>query len=434
MAAIGTIALNANSMAVIGTGTKFTTEAQVGGALVTYIGNVPYTFVIDSIASDTALNLTTIYQGSNVTGQSFSLLDRGAYTGVSAELATGTALAIRKANYDKINWQQLLTVDGDVTVKIDDYSQYTGPSWLSLYKSLALKANQTDVDKKANQTDVLLKSDNLSSIKDKDASRKNLGLGGAAVLDVGSSKNTVAAGDDSRLKTVDGKSGGTISSLLNVKGNSSAVTTYGDTSIKGNNLYSGEIGAYFDGWGAAQGKPGAGMYLNVWNQVGGAMNGNITLISTWTGSQTWTFNTSGNASAPGSWINNSDVRIKDNIRRILSPLFKMPNIRGVTWDRLDGYSSGIGFIAQSVQKDFPSSVFESGDRTLIDGTLVEGVLSPDTSGVAAALHQEAILQLMSIQRKALLTLADSSLSEADKQSALKELATLIPDESEYAEQ
>ncbi|WP_241610310.1 hypothetical protein [Rosenbergiella epipactidis] len=165
MAATGTIALNANSLTVTGSGTKFTTEAQVGGALVTYIGNVPYTFVIDSIASDTALNLTTIYQGSNVTRQSFSLLDRGAYTGVNAELGARTALAIRKANYDKMNWQQLLTVDGDVTVKIDDYSQYTGPSWLSLYNSLsgindslAKKANSADVSdalsKKANTSDL----------------------------------------------------------------------------------------------------------------------------------------------------------------------------------------------------------------------------------------------------------------------------------------
>ncbi|WP_241616901.1 tail fiber domain-containing protein [Rosenbergiella epipactidis] len=147
MAATGTIALNANSLTVTGSGTKFTSEAQVGGALVTYIGNVPYTFVIDSIASDTALNLTTIYQGSNVTEQSFSLLDRGAYTGINAELGARTALAIRKANYDKMNWQQLLTVDGDVTVKVDDYSQYTGPSWLLLANSLKDKASNVDLEK-----------------------------------------------------------------------------------------------------------------------------------------------------------------------------------------------------------------------------------------------------------------------------------------------
>lgn len=55
---------------------------------------------------------------------------------------------------------------------------------------------------------------------------------------------------------------------------------------------------------------------------------------------------------------------------------------------------GIGFIAQEVQKVFPEFVFEGGDRTLDDGTVVEKVLSPDTYGVAAALHHEAILVLM----------------------------------------
>lgn len=172
MAATGTIALNANSLSVTGSGTKFTTEAQVGGALVTYIGNVPYTFVIDSIESDTALNLTTIYQGSNVTGQSFSLLDRGAYTGVNAELGTRTAQAVRGLNYDKANWQQILTVDGNVTVNVPDGSQYKGPSWLSLSKSLSsigssistisksISSIVNSLSSKPDKNDVLLKTNN----------------------------------------------------------------------------------------------------------------------------------------------------------------------------------------------------------------------------------------------------------------------------------
>lgn len=112
----------------------------------------------------------------------------------------------------------------------------------------------------------------------------------------------------------------------------------------------------------------------------------------------------------------------------------MATIRGVSWDRIDNTPSGIGFIVQSIQTHCKDSVYVTGNRELEDGSVVEGVLSPDTSGVAAALHQEAILQLMSIQRKALITLSDPSLSDEDKQSALKELAILIPDESEYADQ
>ena len=113
---------------VTGSGTKFTTEAQVGGALVTYIGNVPYTFVVGAINSDTSITLTANYQGSNVSGQSFSLIDRGAYTAITAELGARTAQAIRGLNYDKANWQQILTVNGSVTVNMPDGSQYSGPS------------------------------------------------------------------------------------------------------------------------------------------------------------------------------------------------------------------------------------------------------------------------------------------------------------------
>lgn len=110
---------------------------------------------------------------------------------------------------------------------------------------------------------------------------------------------------------------------------------------------------------------------------------------------TYTFDGGGSATAPGQWVNNSDERIKTNIQRITYPLDKMIQLRGVSWDRLDGYAGGLGFITQDVQKVFPGSVYVGQNRTLTDGTVVEGVLGVDTSGVAAALHHEAILALMS---------------------------------------
>ncbi|WP_241647307.1 gp53-like domain-containing protein [Rosenbergiella metrosideri] len=184
MAATGTIALNANSLTVTGSGTKFTTEAQVGGALVTYIGNVPYTFVVGAINSDTSIALTANYQGTNVSGQSFSLIDRSAYTAITAELGARTAQAIRGLNYDKANWQQILTGSGNVTVNVPDGSQYTGPSWLSLANSLASKANSAD-------------------------------LGNSATKDVGTAANTVAAGNDSRITGAMPKTGGTFTGAAN---------------------------------------------------------------------------------------------------------------------------------------------------------------------------------------------------------------------------
>lgn len=66
----------------------------------------------------------------------------------------------------------------------------------------------------------------------------------------------------------------------------------------------------------------------------------------------------------------------------------------VAWERMDNAAPDIGLITQDVQAVFPDSVFVSGDRRLKDGTVVKDIMSSDTSGVAAALHHEAILALM----------------------------------------
>ncbi|MDQ7884431.1 tail fiber domain-containing protein, partial [Atlantibacter hermannii] len=106
----------------------------------------------------------------------------------------------------------------------------------------------------------------------------------------------------------------------------------------------------------------------------------------------WTFDYgSGSVTAPGAFIPNSDARIKTNKKRIEDPLSKMRQMFGYTWTRLDGGQWGIGFIAQEIQEIFPQAVHEGGNRVLDDGTVVKGILSPDTYGVAAALHHESIL-------------------------------------------
>lgn len=96
----------------------------------------------------------------------------------------------------------------------------------------------------------------------------------------------------------------------------------------------------------------------------------------------------------GNWVSNSDIRIKENISRISDPLEKMSKIKGVSWNLKTNGSVGYGFIAQDVEQDFPDAVRSTIDMTLSDGTVVEGVKSVDTYGLAAALHHEAILELM----------------------------------------
>ncbi|MFJ5982926.1 tail fiber domain-containing protein [Enterobacter cancerogenus] len=112
------------------------------------------------------------------------------------------------------------------------------------------------------------------------------------------------------------------------------------------------------------------------------------------GTSAFEFLATGNATAPGTWTSNSDLRIKENVKRVSEPLEKMKMLSGCTWERKDGMGPGIGFIAQEVQSVFPHAVYDSGSRELIDGTVVENVLSVDVSGVAAALHHEAILTIL----------------------------------------
>ena len=105
------------------------------------------------------------------------------------------------------------------------------------------------------------------------------------------------------------------------------------------------------------------------------------------------FGTDGIARAQ-QWVSISDIRVKEDVKRIENPLEKMKHIKGVSWKLKTNGSIGHGFIAQDLEADFPEAVTVGSDMDMADGTKVEKVKSVDTSGVAAALHHEAILALM----------------------------------------
>jgi hypothetical protein len=55
--------------------------------------------------------------------------------------------------------------------------------------------------------------------------RANLGLGNSSVLNIGTVANTVAAGNDARLNTIDGKTGGTVTGDVKASIDSTPSTT-----------------------------------------------------------------------------------------------------------------------------------------------------------------------------------------------------------------
>ncbi|BFU34392.1 hypothetical protein GPC19245_23750 [Enterobacter asburiae] len=236
--------------------------------------------------------------------------------------------------------------------------------------------------------------------------RTNLGLGNSSTRDVGTAAGTVAAGNDSRLNSVDQKAGGKITSPITVQpgvgGNPGFAISSGDNG--GGGLMNNGISLI-----VANGyNPNTGNYVNIlrgtwytWEWTfGGARGGganfdNVTLGlkgSDQEGLVAWVFHSNG--AAIGNWVTSSDERIKENITVIADPLMKMQQLRGVEWDRLDTPAHGYGFIAQEVEKVFPEAVKSYGKTTLRDGSEIEDVKSVDTFGVAAALHHEAILALM----------------------------------------
>ena len=213
---------------------------------------------------------------------------------------------------------------------------------------------------------------------------------GALGLEYGTTAGTVAVGNDTRLGTVNGKSGGSITGTVDAviasaepAFRSPSAATYAQGPNQYRNVFSHIV----------MGDPNQVVAQDAYGDTTTFMA--RTIIQTAPGQfKMFTYDFNGNAAAPGSWVNNSDERLKTNIARVSEPLKKMRMLRGVTWDRVDGVPSGQGFIAQELKRVFPTAVFNSGEKLLPNGELLSDVLSVDLAGAAAALHHEAILALM----------------------------------------
>ncbi|WP_101700818.1 tail fiber domain-containing protein [Citrobacter sp. L55] len=402
----GTLTLTNNSAAVAGSGTAFTTDVAAGDFIVVTVGGVPYTLPVKSVESGTALTLVSNYTGPTQSGAAWSAVPRVAMNMVTAALVAQSAEALRGLNYDKQNWQQVFSGTGTITVRLPDGSTFTGPAWNSFNDSLSKKLD---------------KSKNLEDIEDAQEARANLSLKGAALLDVGTTNGTVAAGDDARLRTVNGKTGGTVSGQVRVSDASRGAAYISD----GTNTWEETQGVFRNI--IAQGQHSDAQ----WGLVDYVTDNNagkayVRLIPFASPGEFSIFQIDHTGEATARIFSPTcDERIKYGIRRIEDPLAVMLKIKGVTFRYIDTDIFGIGFTAQDVESAFPEAVSRGCDVTLKNGDVVKWVKRPDTYGVAAALHHESILQLMGILKETITTIAGTT-SDTSAREALEVLANKIP--------
>ena len=393
----GTITLTNGSAVVGGSRTSFATELAAGDFIVSTVGGVPYTLPVKTVDSNTQLTLVSNFTGPTQSGAAWSAVPRVALNMVTAALVAQSAEALRGLNYDKQNWQSIFSGIGNVMVTLPDGTTWTGPAWNSITTSLsgkAAKGANSDITSLSGLTTALSVAQGGTGSTTASGARTNLGLG------YGNTKGTVAQGNDPRLNSLDGKSGGSISSSVDVgAGNSVGVKSAGTAALNSimflNKNFVPDPATYAAWLRANSGtgflefgptRSGAGDLFSVVMTVKGSAN---------SGAAAFTFWPDGNADAT-NWRNSSDPRLKNDITRIVDPLEKMKLIRGYTWRFKKHGTFGIGFLSTDVKKVFPDAVSSNEEitETLPDGTVVKAPDSVDLIGVAAGLHHEAILALM----------------------------------------
>ncbi|URL13335.1 tail fiber domain-containing protein [Pantoea ananatis] len=397
----GTIALTNKSATVAGTGTSFTTELKAGDFVYVNVGGAPYTLVAANITSDTQLTLSVAFDGPTTSGLAWNSVPASLQVAITQKILNDFASVARGRILDFQNWQKIYSDAQSVDVIRPDRTTFTGPSWGYMAAQYANKADKSALDayaKKGANSDItsLIGMTTALSIAQGGTGAKTKADAWTALATFGNSAGTAAQGNDNRLNSLDGKSGGSVSSQIFVNQQSSDVADLPLILRRSQYVngvwFGGGIRFYLR---SDLSQEGADMYIQR-NSNGERLfyqrifNGDGSIPAV------FSFSSNGSYYAyNGSFQSLSDKRIKDEIETIKDPLAKMKQISGVTFRRRDTGNWGIGFIAQDVETVFPEAVSDlSYDVTLKDGSVVKGVKSPDTANVAAALHHEAILALM----------------------------------------
>ena len=426
---LGTASLSASGE-VTGVGTTWKaplTLIRVGATIVFKTDPVQI-YTISEIISDTQINVYNPNSETVTAGTGYAIL---AHDGITVQgLAQDVAETLRYYqsretevadavdafnNFDANDFNskvtQVNTQHGDVVsigaqvasdasqVSADKNSAAASASSASSDKDAAAASAQEAADYAAslNVENLLRKDLNFSDVADKSLARTNLGV------NYGDTPGTVTQGNDPRLGTLNGKTGGNVSSSINVT-SGNIITSSGEriTSSGGNKL------AYLDAQGLSDGtinsvacSIGASFYsasfsLGVVRDDGAGSSRTLMSVSNGYGSTGYFDFVADSTASCTQWISTSDPRVKGDINVVEEPLIKMRKMRGYTWKYLTSENLyGRGFLSNELAKVFPEAVSTTGRSVkLIDGTTVDNVQGVDLSGATAALHHEAILSLM----------------------------------------
>jgi len=395
----GTIAGSGNTLT--GTGTNFAAAGSLirNGCTVIAMTSPPQVFQITGVTSATQLAVTPAVNPAIPAGTRYSILlsDSLSVDGLAQDIAE----TFKMYQAYMSGFADVMTGTGNVTITINGTSVS-----VPAQKSLAQKGTNGAVPIASGGTGSTSAAAGLAALG-------GLPLAGASALT--SRYRFTAGGGNIGIQFDDTP----FAAFSDVFGSWNRYPISFNANITNSGTFSPHLcHRYFYG-GVAAGAFYTGLFITNQDQV--YQIGHVSE----TGAQTavWQFNRNGNAvAASGSWVNASDERIKDKITRIEDPLGKMLALKGCTWVRKDSGNFGIGFIAQDVERVFPDAVTISGmPLVMADGREVKDVRCPDTAGVAAALHHEAILALMDKNNE----LTDEVTALKEDLAALKEQVNLL---------
>ncbi|ELY4780771.1 tail fiber domain-containing protein [Cronobacter sakazakii] len=324
----GTIAVAGKT--VTGTGTNWTDNKMgigPGQALLIPGAGTVKVYEISRVDSATQLTLNDD-AGTVAAGQAYAIMSF--YGDSVPDFARRLSAQLSYYQSQMDGWQEIMTGTGSITLEAPDGTQVTVSSFKKLTTDMAAKADKTALDGKADKVD------------------------GAVPVSEGGTGSTTAAGalanlggvasTDSRLKSVDGKSGGSISTPVNVAGGISIVTqpsSYAEFSFIYPSTLKKMAFAFCENYGDIVFVTTAATVVGTDKYFSMRQNGN--------------FNTQGNISC-ASLTQTSDADKKDQIETIPDARAKIRELRGVTYVLKESGMPAAGVIAQELMPVLPEAI------------------------------------------------------------------------------